>query len=54
MLAQFRKSPVYMSVVLKFEPGTQELPSLSTVDTASFLSFSLSRKGEVQEEERQP
>ena len=46
VLSQFRKSPVYMSVIFKFALGAQELPSFSTIDTAGFLSFSPSRKGE--------
>lgn len=53
MLSHFRKSPVYMSVIFKFALGAQELLPFSTVDTAGFLSYSPSRKGEVQEEERQ-
>ena len=39
VLAQFEVSSLDMSFALKFEPGSHELISLSTVEAMGFLSF---------------
>lgn len=52
VLVQFEVSSLDMSFALKFEPGSREFISLSTIEAMGFPSFLPSRVGEVQDVER--
>lgn len=54
VLAQFEVSSLDMSFALKFDLGSHELISLSTIEAMGFLSFLPSREGEVQDVEKKP